>query len=495
MKKFLLLFLLIFFVPLVNAVVVVSPQNPLLSVVWYVPQSFSLTVTNNNNFTVSDFTFTPVPSGFTFQDVGTLAPYQSKVISYSVSTNELFTNRVLPSMLSFSYLTNSTVNAPLKSYDVNISSNGVSFIPVLMAGDSIVFRNQLSQSVNLNDYGSSGFPNLVIPAGGVVSRNFSDVKNLSFMVGQLGVLSSFSVVNRRAHDSTMDVPLSFVLSSVLPASTMSVNLLSSNITVNNNATYPQALIEIRNNDPNLVIQNVHINASRWVSNFTPNDFNIPAGGVQRILFDITPFVDRTNLTNRSNNIVLNVVSSNAGSTVKSIDVFINYQNMDIININGVNYTVNFLSINATAEACKQHRIGVGLYDTGFESCKLLEIVVNQTIIKEIPASYDFTEAQVKTYADSFATLGNIAQRLENTQNRYLDKQALTNSRVDNLTDEMVDLRTYVNVTTTERNARLQSMNLRYWLSVSFTIFFLLLFFVTSLLANIELFEAYEKAGQ
>jgi hypothetical protein len=181
--------------------------------------------------------------------------------------------------------------------------------------------------------------------------------------------------------------------------------------------------------------------------------------------------------------------------VKSIDVFVKYQNLDVININGVNYTVNFLSINATAEACHQHRIGVGLYDAGFDSCKLLEIVVNQTIIKEIPASYDFTEAQIKTYADSFATLGNIAQRLENTQNRYLDKQALTNARVDNLTDEMVDLRNYVNVTTTERDARVSSMNLRYWLSVSFTIFFLLLFFVTSLLANIELFDAYEKAGQ
>jgi hypothetical protein len=191
-------------------------------------------------------------------------------------------------------------------------------------------------------------------------------------------------------------------------------------------------------------------------------------------------------------LILSVQSSNAGSTVKAIDVFIKYQNMDVLTIGGNNYTITVLGINATIEACLQH-----MNDVGFEKCLDLGkyFTINRTIIKEIPAKITVSEDVAKAGWDSVAQAENIAVRLENKQNLYLDRQATTNAKMDNNTDALNGLSSFVQTTTAENKARLQSMNLRFWLVFSFGVFFLLMYLIVSLLANIELFNAYEMAGQ
>jgi hypothetical protein len=485
---------LLLFVPLASALVI-TPSAPSLSATWYTATVFNLTLYNDLNVSVQNLTWSPM-TFFTFPPSIDLAVNETRVMSFSVYTNELFANRVFVSTASFFYLTN--VSSVPSSFEVNVSASGFSVFPTLMVNDSIVWRNLFNSSVNVRGLGS-GFSEVVIPAGGAVSMSYGSVGSLSFYIAQSGVAGGFSVIPRSgflfAHDSSFDRIVSFSLSSVLPASTMQVTLLSPNISVNNNGTYREALIEVRNLDPYLVIQGVNVSADRWAFNFTPSTFNLPAGGVQRVLFNITPFVDRTNLTNRSSKIILSVKSSNAGSTVKDVDVFINYQNLDVMVINGVNYTLTFLGINQTAEACRQHRIGIGLYDSGYEECRKLEIVVNVTIIKEIPASYQFSQAQVKTYADSWSTLSGVAQRLENKQNLYLDSQSMTNLKVDNLTDILSNFSAYVLAREVERDRIVDNRNLRFWLVVSFASFFFLSSLIVGLLSNIELFDALERAGQ
>jgi hypothetical protein len=479
-------------IPFASANLVITPSAPSISTVWYTNSVFNLSVWNNDSaVTLSNLTFSPTQF-FSFPQSVDLLPNESKTISYAVYTNELFTNRQFISNVAFFYSIN---NSPaVVSYEVNISGSGFSLIPVLMSNDSIVWHNLLNSSVTLRDL-ATGFPEIVIPAGGSISRTYVLVQSYSFYIVQNGIAGSFSVIPRSgtsfAHDSALDVPLSFRLSSILPASTMAVNLLTENIAVDNNGTYVEALIEVRNLDPNLVIQNVFINGSRWISGFSPNGFNLPAGGVQRVLFNITPYVDKTNLTNKTSKIILNVKSDNAGATVKDIDVFIRYQNMDVVSIGGVNYTITVLGINQTIEACLQH-----MNDAGFERClDLKRFGVNTTIIKEIPASYEFTQAQVKTYADSWATLSGVAQRLENKQNLYLDRQASSNAKVDNLSDVLTAFKLYVDTRESERDRVVDKRNLRFWLLFSFGMFLFLMYLVVQLLSNIELFTKLEKAGQ
>jgi hypothetical protein len=77
--------------------------------------------------------------------------------------------------------------------------------------------------------------------------------------------------------------------------------------------------------------------------------------------------------------------------------------------------VNFLSINATATACHDNRIGIGQYNSGFEICSLLEVQDNQTIIKEIPAQVTLPESTVKAIGDSASKTDTIAQNMINSQ--------------------------------------------------------------------------------
>ena len=509
MNKFLLLFILLFssllVVNLVSANLVISTP-PLLSCTWYIPCSQTISLWNNNsvwsnvtnttvlsNVSLVNITFSPL-TFYNFPSSVDLLPNESKTVSVGVLTNDLFSNRISVSTVSFFY---SVPIAPVpKTYEINVSSNGFSSFPVLMVGDSFSWHNVGNVSVTLRDL-SSGFQEVTnLGVGAVLNRSYLVAKNFSFYIASSGVAGTFQVLPRSgvsyAHDSDANVPVSFRLSSVLPASTMQITLLTENLSIDNNATYKEALIEVRNLDPNLVIQNVNISSDRWTSSFSPNLFNLPAGGVQRVLFNITPFVDKTNLTNRSSKIILNVKSDNAGSTVKDIDVFIKYQNMDVVVINGVNYTIVMMNWNATLEACNQH-----MNDVGFETCRDFanRWGKNVTIIKEIPASYDFTEAQVKTYADSWATLSGVAQRLENKQNSYLDKQSATNLKVDNLTSTLTTFQQYVNAREIERDKVVQNHNLRFWLIFSFALFFFLANLIVKLLANIELFDALERAGQ
>lgn len=475
----------------VSAELVLTPQSPSYSCVWYMSCVKNVTVWNNATYSVTNLTFSPT-TFFSFPASVDLNPNESKTLNFEILTNELFTNRQFISTVAFFYSMN--VSPANRSVEVNVSIAGFSNIPTLMVGDSILWRNTGNSSLTVRDL-ATGFQEVVIPAGGSVSRTYLSVASLNFYIVQSGIMGSLSVVPKSgvsfAHDSSLDRQMIFTLTSRLPDSTMAVALLTENISVDNNATYPEALIEIRNLDPNLVIQNVVINGSRWTGNFSPNGFNIPAGGVQRVLFNITPFVDKTNLTNKTSKIILNVKSDNAGSTVKDIDVFIRYQNMDIVTIGGVNYTITVLGINQTIEACLQH-----MNDAGFERClDLKRFGTNTTIIKEIPASYEFTQSQVKTYADSWATLSGVAQRLENKQNAYLDKQADTNARVDNMTDNFNYVKAYLESAEAERMDIIERHNLRFWLLFSFLLFFMISYMVVQLLANIELFDALERAGQ
>lgn len=491
MRKVYLLFLFLLFLPVVRAELVITPQNPTYSCIWYMSCVKNVTVWNNASYSVANLTFSPT-TFFSFPSSVDLNPNESKTLNFEILTNELFINRQFISTVAFFYSMN--VSPANRSVEVNVSMGGFSTIPVLMVGDSIVWRNTGNSSLSIHDL-ATGFQEIVIPAGGSISRQYLGVGSFNFYIVQSGIMGSMSMISRSgvsyAHDSSFDRQMIFTLTSRLPDSTMAVSLLTENITVDNNSTYPEALIEIRNLDPYLVIQNVSINGSRWTGNFSPNSFNIPAGGVQRVLFNITPFVDETNLTNRSHKVILNVRSDNAGSTVKDIDVFIRYQNLDVVSIGGVNYTITVLGINQTIEACLQH-----MNDAGFEKCQdLKRFGTNTTIIKEVPASYEFTQSQVKTYADSWATLGGVAQRLENKQNAYLDKQADTNARVDNMTQNFDYVKAYLVSAEQERMDIIERHNLRFWLLFSFLLFFMIAYFVVQLLSNIELFDALERAGQ
>jgi hypothetical protein len=325
-------------------------------------------------------------------------------------------------------------------------------------------------------------------------------ESYSFYASPIGVTGGLSVVEREnwtfEHNSLSDEVLSWVVTSTLQNSTMLVNQLTGTIIVNNNQTYADVLVEIRNTDPNLVIQGINFSGDRWVtSNFSQNNFNLPSGGIVRVLFNVTPFVSRTNDTNKTHNIVLTVKSQNAGSTTKVIPVFINYQNMDLVNINGTNYVINVLGINATIEACKQHRRGVGVYDSGFESCRDIEVEINKTIIREVPQAYMFSEDTVAKIQLAMLQSGNVSSRIENKMNLYVDKQDGINLKVENMTVRFLNLSDYVFAREVERDEQVRRMNIRFWVVFSLIFLVFIVWWVLWLVNNVAYYNALEEARQ
>ena len=493
MKIWLLLLVLVA-LPLVSAEIIVTPMSQSISQPWYSAKTYQLAVRNNNSFTAYNLTFSPIQY-VTFPSSVDLQPNESRVLSYSVLTNELFSNRVFVSTLSYFYVV--PYSPPEVSVQINVTSSGFSPSNVsIMANDSVVFNNLAGMDVEVRDFGSSGFATVVIPANQSVSRRYLVPAGFSFYNSPLGYTGLLQVVPRSAtmmaHDSTTDRQVSFTISSILPAGTVQITLLSASITVANNATYPEALIELRNTDPNLLIRHVHLSADRWASAFTPNDFDIPASGVQRVLFNITPLVARTLDTNRSQALVLTLSTENAGNTSKSISIFIPDMNMDVRTINGVNYTITVLGVNDTIEACLQH-----MHDTGFESCLSLEqyFTKNVTVIKEQEAQYKFGEGVLSSTIGQLTTFGGVSERLENTMNRYLDKQASVEAKVENTTAALNTLQAYVEEQEALRARELQRQNSRFWIFVVLGGLVLLTVLIMWVMENVAYLDAMQEARQ
>lgn len=480
-----------------RADILVTPNSQSIITPYYTQYVGSINLTNNGSVPVYNVQFTNL-TFFIFPVPFNLSVNESKNVSFAIFTNELFNARSVSSKISSVFKVD-FVPSPI-IYEINITTSG--FQPsslTIKRNDSVKWNNLLSSDVQIRDLGS-GFSQVNLPALSSQTIQYSNLKSqYSFYASPQGVTGSLIVREREnytfSHDSLLDKQVNFVLTSTLQNSTMQVNQLTGTITTGNNQTYPEVLIELRNNDPNLVIQNINISGDKWCSNFSPNNFNLPAGGIQRVFFNVTPFVTKTNDTNKTHNVVLTITSQNAGSTVKTIPVFIQYQNMDNINVNGTNYIINVLGINETATACKQHRKGVGVYDAGFESCKDVEIIVNQTIIKEVPQNYKFSESTVAGIQDSALTFGNVSSRLENLMNRYLDFQNGVDLHVENLSSKMDRLDLFVNVTLTEQAKVIHGRNVRFWICFVLVFVVFLLWCSLWLINNVNYYNALEEARQ
>lgn len=481
-------------VPLVSANLVVTPQNPTLSVVWNQGSYFSMVLWNNNTVPITNITMSATQY-FTFPSTVSMNPNETRTINYAVLTNQLFNSQVLTTTVS--YFTITSFSPTPQSWDVNITAGG--FQPSSLQigqNDTVVYHSQIAQDTQIRDFGS-GFSQVNVPAQQSVSATYPVLANYTFYNSPLGYTGTLVVLPRSsvalAHDSTTDVPVQFHLSSVLAPSAVQVNLLSASITVNNNQTYPQALIEVRNTDANLVVNGVHLSADRWVSSpFSSNDFNIPAGGVVDVTFNITPYVTQTSQTNMTQYITLNVGTANAGNTTKQIAVFINYQNLDLLNIGGANYTVTVLGINDTISACLQH-----MNDKGFESCQSLAefFKTNVTVIKEIPAQYKFSEVDIANTKTAIAAVGDVSQRIENKMNLYLDKQASVEGKVDANAVQIANLTAFVQTTQQENAAVLRSQNLRFWVVLIVVGVLAVFQLVLWVIENVDYLDKLEEAKQ
>ena len=406
------LFLLI--VPTVFADLVITPSSSDITVYKGQSQNFQLTLLNNNSFPITNVSLSNL-NYFSFPVTLNLIPFQSTQISYSVLTDAVF-NQAYVSTASFYYQI--PYNGTPLTYQINITSSA--FQPStlnIMQNDSIIWNNMLTQDIQVKDF-SSGFPQVNVPALSSVTVQYNTIANYSFYNYPLGYTGYLNILDKSstayAHDSGYDKPVYFNLHSLLNPSTMQLSLLTPNFTMNYNQTI-QGIVQIQNTDPTNTLYNVNLSASKWIT-FAQNNFNLSPMANNLVFFNITPSIIYTNDTNKTHILTIYASSLNAGNTSVNFPVFINYYNLNIININGTNYTINFLSINDTINACLQHE-----HDAGFEQCAKLWKYNNVTQIIEVPANISLSELTIKDWMNQMNISGESALRVENQYNLLGDE--------------------------------------------------------------------------
>lgn len=489
---FIILFLVV--ANFASANLLVQPSTMEINVDRGVSKVFNLVVTNNESRPVFNVSFSSVPN-FVFPVVTRLEPNESRLVSFSVLTQDLF-NQVFVSSVSFLY--EIPYSAPPSSFVVSVDDSV--FVPYnssILVNDSVVWVNLLSEDVVINDLGS-GFAPVSIPALSNVSRVYNGLGSWLFypstVHGSLGFTGLLSVLSRPntafAHDSSLDRTVVFNVHSLLPPSALQLFVLSQNVSANNNVSF-QGLLEVRNTQP-IIITGVHLYADRWVSGFSENDFNLPALSSKIVYFNVTPLVSRTSQSNRSQVVNVFANSSNAGLTFDDFPIFINFVNLDQVTINGTTYTITVLGINETIDACIQH-----LNDVGFESCKKLEDAfrTNVTVVKEIEGSVPFTATELLSMKSQLGTFGEETTRTVNKMNLYLDKQDSVTSlvqnnsvRIDMIADDFVGFKA-------DLKDKQDSYNTRFWIFISLIGLFGLFIVLNWLFSNVAYFDALEQSGQ
>lgn len=484
--RFLLCLLVLLCIPFVSASLVVTPSSSDVQTFRGQVSLYSLSVFNNNSFAVFNVSFTnPAPSYFTFPSIDRLSPGDSRVVQYSVVTDSLFVNTYI-SVASFFYL--SSVNVSSRVVVVNISNGSFSSSPVVMVNDSVSWCNLLNESVSVKDL-NSGFVNVDVLPLSCVDVVYSSNASFSFYAFPGGFTGSLSVLpysgSVLAHDSSFDVPLSFRVSSVVnPSSLQFVNVLPNNFSSNNNQSQ-MGVVEVKNFD-NFPLYNVVLSDSAgWVS-WGVNNFTLSGLENRLVYFNITPVVFRTNDTNVSLPVRLFAVSGNGGNGSIVVSLRVAYQNLDVLRINGTNYSINFLSVNDTIDFCVQFPTLDRCPDLA-QMCLDAGICKNNTIVKEIPAQQTISEDRLRRWMDAMDAVPDQRQRDSNAYNRMYDDLRSLMNKTDLNTLAEFRRDQLVNLTAEEYLDDVRSRDVRFWSSVYVLCFLLLIVFVGRVL---EIFEEF-----
>lgn len=483
--KRLVLLLLFFLVPFVGADLLVSPLQVNLSLNRSMTSVYGVELFNNNSFPVYNVSFSNV-SGFVFPRIPFLGVNQSVLANFSVVSDSVGQS-VFVSVVSFEFFT--VYNLSPRVYHVNVTGSG--FVPdnlVVGVNDSVVWHNLLSEDVSVRDLGS-GFPRVDLLANSSFSSVYSSPAGYSFYLFPLGFTGGLSVVPLNgsvlAHNSVFDVRLVLFLDTVLPGGSYELVLLMDNFSLSNNETVT-GVLSVRNLQDQPVFR---VNLSgRWMV-FNDNLFDLDSRAVRYVQFNFTPFVDRTNLTNRSYDVLVNASSLNAGVVSDVLRLFLYYANLDEVVINNTVYTINRLSVRESIEFCIQN-------PADNECLALVEAFrSNVTVIREIPAVHELSEDDIRSVMAGVESVSGVSQRTENSINRIVGYVDSVLESVDNNSREISLLVDRQNSTELAYVEKLSSMKSRYvllWILIGVVLLFLL---ILKIIVWYNEFEAKKKTFQ
>lgn len=322
-KLFACLFAFILLISSISAVSI-SPQNPTINQQIATTQEYNLTITNDQNFTIQNFTFSDLfQYGFNFPNIEIPANSQ-KTINYSVNP-QITANQQIRSNVEFRYEVN--ISEEITTYNIDYFPNQNGFDPLFLVvrkGDSVNFKNNddITHDLEVDLTHQTIHPNQTYTHtfNELGTFEFSDPiwSAFSYYNGQIEVIERTQT--QLVHDPNLDLIWNLNLQITDKPTQLETELTETFFEIDA-LSQTEGLIRIKNIG-NQTANNVKITSdSNWISP-SENDFSLNPNQQKFVDFEISPIIVETADTNKNYTIKLTVKGINTDPIIKEIIVFI-----------------------------------------------------------------------------------------------------------------------------------------------------------------------------
>lgn len=333
MKKVVVSFLFFFLISIVSANGLVISAGNLSSIEKTYEQDYTITlnISNTEPFDFYNITF-PSNDIIEINKITKLSSGQSIQVQATIKTNEDFSGSA---RLRGDYF--STLGQSNKTHTINIDYyDGFDVCDIdIVEGDSIDWINLVQDEIILRN-ADTGEDFRTILEGENFSKKFNYPQELNYYAMILvGIpFTQMCTINIQddsgyVHSLSYDAILDFNVNINYPPTQISINIPTTDYDMDYDGEESD-IFNIRN-DGSDIAKNIHL-SGEWFS-FTENDFDLAPGDSKNIGYTINPMVYLTNDTDKVH--IKNItIEGNFDRIDSSLNIFINYQNIDSLTSGG-----------------------------------------------------------------------------------------------------------------------------------------------------------------
>jgi plastocyanin len=383
--------------------------------------TFSLILNNTYNFKITDITFSNL-TGFNFPNIE-LLPNQAKILYFNVTrtSSGIFS---IPSKVSFKY----NVDIPVGKTNHNISITELGYEPeylIVRKGDSVKWINKddITHTVTSSTFDYSLSPNqsVELHLNNLGEINYQDL--ILFYAGRINVINETTEekVNNPNYDTILNVNLEVTLN----PTTISISNNKNNYSIDYSGS-KEGILTISNTGNEIAERIILSSYPSWIQ-FDENNFNLAKGEENFITYHINPLITKTEDTNKTHNLIIQVSGSNIASQNISLNVFIPYNNV-------------FDDIN-TAEGFAVFYERYCLTHPNFLICNntIQQYGGNTTIVRDVEIPINLSASSVYAMLKRIQRIEDSNERTNNEVKKLADQMGMTVPELMNLLNQSVSM--------------------------------------------------------
>ncbi len=393
-KSLLLLFTISLLLITINGIKAFEIVPTSLNFTANVGQETSVPITINNLYNYPLYNISILSNGyFTMTPISSLAVNASYNTNLKFNTAELMNNKNITLTFIFYKKDNITLtpnSSIISIYHTYFSPNYIEIVQ----GSTITWVNNDSTLHRVREMSSSPiFDSGDLMPSQLYSYIFNNVGNYTCRDYTWGFTAKIVVKSTQqevmTHDVTKDISKTFRVTTVYAPSNLSANVLTNNISMEFNET-KQGIVSLTNNG-NSSIYNTHLEGD-WFG-FDKDHFTISPSQTIYVTFTITPFIFKSEDTNKTYNKIITISSDNAQSQNVSVSIFINYSTYTFSNVSSDLAALEYYN----NVFCPAHPTSIFCNQTP------QVIYVNNTLYQSPPDYVNFTAEEMANWKNTTLT--------------------------------------------------------------------------------------------